>query len=91
MVPDFDQITDSSSKISKRFRILPYKSVGKDKGLLIGIRPDEVLLLEKGNEPRKVDIILAVHKGKFPEGRDGNKYDLLIHPEVMEGGILEGE
>ena len=24
-------------------------------------------------------------------GRDGNKYDLLIHPEVMEGGILEGE
>ncbi|NLP30691.1 MAG: sigma-E processing peptidase SpoIIGA [Clostridiales bacterium] len=91
LLPDFDDRVDETSKMGKRFRIIPYKSVGKDKGFLIGIRPDEVLLLEKGNEPRKVDIILAVHKGKFPVGRDGNKYDLLIHPEVMEGGILEGE
>lgn len=75
---------------SVRFHFIPYSSVGQEGGLLMGVRPDKVVLHSRGGT-KTADIILGIYKGTFPEDRDGKKYDLLLHPAVMEGGILEGE
>lgn len=82
---------ETGSQIEKRFRLIPFQSVGRKEGMLIGICPDKVTLLDNRNGPRKVDIILGIHKGRFAVGWDGSEYDLLLHPAVVEGGILESE
>ncbi len=74
-----------------QFCIVPYRSLNREEGLLSGIRPDRALLMTPGKEPRAVSIVLAVSKGQLPVGRDGKRYDVLLHETLTEGGILQVE
>lgn len=85
-----DFIESAESEVS-RFHFIPYRSVGLKEGLLLGIRPDKVVLRDREKGAKCVDIILGIYQGTFPIGWDGKKYDLLLHPAVLEGGIAEGE
>lgn len=74
-----------------RLHLIPYKSVGRKGGLLPGVRPDQVVVLDQKNGSKRVNVMLGVYKGSFPVSWDGKEYDLLLHPAAMEGGIFEGE
>ncbi len=74
-----------------QFCLIPYRSVDKEEGLLSGVRPDSAVLLAPGREPQAVSVILAISKRELPAGRDGKKYDVLLHEALTEGGILQGE
>lgn len=41
-----------------RFRLIPFSSLGKQNGMLIGFKPDEVVVSFDGNEIKKKDVIV---------------------------------
>lgn len=65
-----------------RFRIIPFSSLGRENGMLIGFRPDS---LEVFNGTRSVctkNVIIGVYRQELsPEGA----YRALLHPGVIEG------
>lgn len=63
-----------------RFRIVPFASIGKEGGLLIGCKPDSVEVLER--ETREIkQVILGLHEEKLNLEGD---YQALLHPELFE-------
>lgn len=64
-----------------RLRLIPFKSLGNDKGLLLGIRPD-CLEIKTGSEIKRVDkTVLAIHNSSLDPGR---QYSALLHPDLIE-------
>jgi stage II sporulation protein GA (sporulation sigma-E factor processing peptidase) len=67
-----------------RLYVIPFKSVGKEKGVLTGCKIDRMTVYKKD---KGIDInnpILAIYKGFFSER---NEYDMILHPKI----ITEGE
>lgn len=64
----------------QRFRIIPYSSLGKEGGLLIGLKPDRVEMLGKEVRVTK-QVILGLHQGQLNLEGD---YQALLHPELLE-------
>lgn len=63
----------------ERIRLIPYKAVGVDYGIMPGVRVDEI---EYGNH-RVKDVYLAFYDGVF------EKYEMLLNKVFLEGGLLE--
>jgi len=71
----------SSEEWSARFRVIPYASIGREHGLLIGFRPDEVRIVVDGRSVPVGPCILGLCKGPLdPEGA----YQALIHPDLVQ-------
>jgi stage II sporulation protein GA (sporulation sigma-E factor processing peptidase) len=63
-----------------RFRIIPFTSLGREKGILIGFKPDKVyMVIEKGKKELE-NIIVGVYNRPFSMDND---YDALLHPEII--------
>lgn len=70
-----------TSKWISRFRMIPFKSLGKDNGMLIGFKPDSVKV-EDVEETRCVkNIIVGVYMKKL--SRNG-EYSALLHPDILK-------
>ena len=66
---------------ASRFCAIPFQSLGKTEGLLLGYRPDEVLLEQNGRQPCAVKAILAIYRRSlFP----GGSYQALLGPNLLE-------
>jgi len=72
--------TLSDSDFIGRFRLIPYHTVGKPGGLLLGFRPDKVLISVEDKWSEYEDIIVALYNDRL--SRD-EQYHALIHPEVL--------
>lgn len=71
----------SSEEWSARFRVIPYASIGREHGLLIGFRPDEVRIVVDGRAVPVGPCILGLCKGPLdPEGA----YQALVHPDLVQ-------
>lgn len=76
---DLKGITDlEDTGWAKRCRIIPFSSLGQEKGLLLGIRPDEVCFLIKDRWERSKPTLIGVANRDFP----GN-YRALIPPALF--------
>jgi len=65
---------------ASRVRIIPFTSIGKYRGMLIGLRPDEVVVITNDGLVRLKDIIVGIyHKRLSPEGA----YRALLHPDIL--------
>lgn len=63
-----------------RFRVIPFISVGDEKGLLVGFRADEVRLLNGSHVLSSRNIVVGIHTRRFsPEGA----FAALLHPDVL--------
>ena len=63
-----------------RLRIIPFSSIGKENGLLIGFRPDKVRLINSTSELH-VQPVVALHPRTLdPEG----EYEALVPPIVLQ-------
>ncbi|NMB08161.1 MAG: sigma-E processing peptidase SpoIIGA [Tissierellia bacterium] len=64
-----------------RLRLIPFKSIGNESGILIGFKPDSIKIYLE-NEVRKItdETIVAIYNDKLAidEGYSG-----LLHPEVL--------
>ena len=63
-----------------RLRMIPFQALGTENGMLIGFKPDEVII-EKEMERRKFqEIIIAIYSKKL--SRSG-EYSALLHPDLV--------
>lgn len=66
----------------ERLRILPFQSVGRSGGMLIGFRPDEVTVWEKDKAITRRDLIVAFSKRNISSN---GAYQGLISPMMLTG------
>lgn len=83
--PDFDLKKTAeiltNSIWSHRVRLIPFSSIGKHHGMMLGLRPDEVKLTVDEKTLRTRDVIVGVyHKQLDPQGN----YRALVHPDLLE-------
>jgi len=64
-----------------KLRLIPYKSIGNENGILIGFKPDSVnVFLNDGIKKMKDDIIVAIYNNKLA---NDEQYNSLLHPEIL--------
>lgn len=68
------------SSLGERFRLIPYYGIGKPGGLLLGFRPDRVLISLKDNYWESRNIIIAIYNGRLSPDE---QYHALIHPDIL--------
>jgi len=71
----------STSKWSTRFRLIPFRSLGRENGMLIGFRPDVLTIFDSGRGIHLNNIVIAIYRKKL--SKDG-EYSALIHPEMLK-------
>jgi stage II sporulation protein GA (sporulation sigma-E factor processing peptidase) len=79
-------LTDSLYKIGwwNRIHIIPYSSIGKDRGTLLAIRPDKLQIEKDGLLQTVENALIGLHKGSL---REDEEYSILLHPEIIKGDI----
>jgi len=75
--PRVEEITDE--KIRGRIRVIPFSSLGKEHGMLIGFRPDQAKLLENEQIKDTGEVIVGIYTK--PLARD-RSYEALLPPEI---------
>ena len=82
-----------NSSYAGRIRMIPYHTVGKGRGSLVGIRTDGVRVGihngKGGEKTMKISegAILAICGGMFSGGQSEDGCSVLLHPSMIEGGI----
>ncbi len=74
-----DDLIESSW--SRRLRLIPFTSIGKEHGMLVGIRADEVKVEMGQNNPGYKNMVVGIYQGKL-----SSHYQMLIPAEIVEGG-----
>lgn len=70
----------SNSDWISRFRLIPFSSLGKDNGMLIGFKPDEVFIDEIERKKELKNIIIGIYNKKLSKDES---YSALLHPEII--------
>ena len=75
---DLASVLDShESAFYQRLRMIPFTSIGKSAGMLIGFRPDKVMV---GTETSRQDVVIGIYNDRLTiDGR----YQGLISPEIL--------
>lgn len=71
----------SASKWAPRFRIIPFKSLGRENGMMVGFRPDGITIIDNDKKIQLNNIIIAIYRKNL--SKDG-EYNALIHPEMLK-------
>jgi stage II sporulation protein GA (sporulation sigma-E factor processing peptidase) len=70
-----------------QFCAIPYRSIDNKENILSGVRIDDALLMI-GEKMKIVNIVLAISETERPIGRNGKRYDVILHEGLSEGGLL---
>ena len=65
----------------ERFRIIPYHSVGKGRGLLQAAAVEEMRLYRAGQERVQKRVLIAVSQEKLSQS---GSWQMLLHPAILE-------
>ncbi|NPV26585.1 MAG: sigma-E processing peptidase SpoIIGA [Firmicutes bacterium] len=72
------------SSWSSRLRVIPFTSIGKHHGMLLGLRPDEVIVRTNERTVRTKNVVIGVYnKALCPKG----SYQALLHPDLIESAM----
>ena len=63
-----------------RFKLIPYSSLGKQNGMLIGIKVDKVMVKQDENEKENKNIIIGIYNKSLTKG---GEYRALIGIELL--------
>lgn len=79
---DFEKILGGDEKNIEniKFRIIPFNSIGKQNGILIGVKPDFVKIIFEDNEKYVENVIIGLYEKKISK-----EYNALIGLELLEG------
>jgi len=70
-------LSSQESPFYQRIRMIPFSSIGKSGGMLIGFRPDQVMV---GAKNKRQDIVIGIYNDRLtPDGR----YQALLSPELL--------
>lgn len=77
----------SETYLASRLRVIPFNSIGEQKGMLVGIRPDAVIIVHNHKTIKIQDIIIGIYKYKLSSK---GIYNGLLHPELLQNVISSG-
>lgn len=63
-----------------KFKFIPFKSLGNENGMLIGFKPDAIIIEDKSIRKDVKDIIVAIYNKRL--SKDG-EYSSLMHPDIL--------
>lgn len=78
----------AGSGFAHRLVLIPYRAVGTEDGMLLGIRPDYIEILKEGEKKMRKDVILGIYHGTFGSGETGEPYGILLHSAAAKGGLV---
>lgn len=70
---EFKKYIYGGGDANTRLRLIPFKSIGKEDGVLIGIKPDEVIMIKDENKINVENVIIGMYGKKI-----GTKYSAII-------------
>ena len=70
---------DKEEYISK-FRLIPFSSLGKQNGMLLGIRPDYIVIVNEENEKKIENVIIGIYNKSLTKR---GEYRGLIGVELL--------
>ncbi|NLI12888.1 sigma-E processing peptidase SpoIIGA [Pelotomaculum propionicicum] len=65
---------------ASRFTAVPFQSLGNVNGLMVGFRPDEVLIESQGRQVRVGKVVIAIYHKKLDPG---GSYHALLSSELL--------
>jgi stage II sporulation protein GA (sporulation sigma-E factor processing peptidase) len=71
-------------EIVSRLHIIPFSSIGRKQGLLLGFRPDFLEIEENGEKKRVSTVIVGMCHGHLSKQ---GEYHALLHPELIQHDI----
>ncbi len=77
-------LRDYSSKI----RIIPFTSLGKENGILLGLKADNVTIQMEENTININDVIIGIYNGTLSKN---GKYKALIGLDLLENSNINNE
>jgi len=77
----------SETYLVSRLRVIPFSSIGEQKGMLVGIRPDAVIVVHDNKTSEVQDIIIGIYKHKLSSR---GIYNGLLHPELLQDVVSNG-
>lgn len=69
---------------SGRLRLIPFNSLGNDRGILLGIKPDRVEFFRDSRVQRVEKVVIGIHGRRFDAGRE---YNAIINPTLLDRAI----
>ena len=76
---DTDNLLGGDERL--KLRLIPFKSIGKQNGMLIGIKPEYVIINYNENKVKTRNVIVGIYDKKISKS-----YSALIGLEILEGG-----
>jgi stage II sporulation protein GA (sporulation sigma-E factor processing peptidase) len=70
----------SDSKWFSRFRLIPFSSLGKENGMLIGFKPDYIEVGENTEKKGVTDVIIGIYNRALSKS---DNYNALLSPELV--------
>lgn len=62
------------------FRLIPFTTIGKHHGMLVGFRPEEITILAGDQKIRNTNVVIGLYNRRLsPRGA----YRALIHPDLL--------
>ena len=63
------------------FRLIPFTTIGKSHGMLVGFRPDEIIVLTGNESLHKTNVVIGIYNRRLsPRGA----YHALLHPDLIQ-------
>lgn len=78
-----NQIDD---KFAVKLRVIPFTSLGKQNGMLLGIKADEATIKTDENSYKIKNLIIGMYNSKLTKN---GRYNALIGLDILEGGTNE--
>ena len=76
-----DYIEDLGEYVAK-FRVIPFSSLGKQNGMLLGIKPDEIIIEAETEEIKVSNAIVGIYNDSLTKN---GLYTALISLDILEG------
>lgn len=70
----------SCSQLANRIRVIPYESIGKSKGIMMGFRPDSITVELKDKNITTDKAVLGIYKRTLS---DDGSYNALLNPDIL--------
>lgn len=83
---DLEKLTRSFTEQGQLlpFRLIPFTTIGKHHGMLVGFRPDEICVLAGDQKIRTSHVIVGIYSRRLsPRGT----YRALLHPSLLHASI----
>lgn len=70
----------SNSKWFSRFRLIPFTSLGKENGMLIGFKPDYIEIGDQTDKKGVTDVIIGIYNRALSKSEN---YNALLGPDLV--------